>query len=202
MGKMKKLNNNGSALVVLLSILVVVAIGGVGYMVYSNQNKSNESATTNETGVKDKEEAAQPLSEASQITDGYLEIAEFGVKLKLTEETKDAYYVVKGDNKDWVGISTKEISKIYPGCSAEDDMTMARILTFKDPNQPDPFAGESTMGEAFPDALKVNDIYYAFLSFNQAPCDDKLVYADENSYEYKKFKSVDDSFDNSKLEKL
>lgn len=70
---MRTLNQKGSAVVVLLILILLVAIGGVGYMVFTRQEdsgkKANDTATTPE------------ISQSTDKAIGPLEISALGVKI-------------------------------------------------------------------------------------------------------------------------
>lgn len=79
---------------IIIAILVVVALGYVGYRVYTaNTNKpasTNNTATNNQTGNNTQDSNTQ--NNGMQDTATYLDIKELGVKIKLSDGVKDAVY--------------------------------------------------------------------------------------------------------------
>ncbi len=96
MGIMKKLNSKGSSPLHIVLILVIVGlIAGVGYYVYNSQKKTNtalDNAAKSQADPQKSEKKEEITEEAENTTQKYLEIKEWGIKFKLTENIEDAYY--------------------------------------------------------------------------------------------------------------
>lgn len=74
-------SQQGSALVIVMVLVVVALLGGVGYMWYTNQPKASDSDTKKETTFKPKTEKIS--AEAATYT------SEGGVKIMLSNPLKD-----------------------------------------------------------------------------------------------------------------
>jgi flagellar basal body-associated protein FliL len=90
-----KTNQKGFELVSILVIFVIVGlVGAIGWLVYDRQ-KSNKAADTTSTQQEPKVETVPDPSEESTANTEYLIIKEWGVKIPLTETTKNASYLYK-----------------------------------------------------------------------------------------------------------
>lgn len=193
-----KLKNNQSGaahIVVILLVILIAVVGVVGWKVWdNNKNKSNNtSSITNNSSQSSSNDNSSSVDKKA-----YLEIPELGVKITLSEEIEDAYYViVKKDSRTTASISTKSLDNISKNCSASEDY-FGGIYYFTDPNAPDPYAGASTNAEAFPDALLISDKYIYLATNHQDSC----LGSDWSEEKSASLVKVRDAFDQAKLEKI
>jgi Tfp pilus assembly protein PilX len=174
---MKK-QNGFSAVIVLLSILVVTAIGFTGYYVWNTQQDKKEDTSTTQPAVAGAEETTatteQTAEQAPQDTQKYLVIEEWGVKIPVDKKYSDLYinkYCV--DDRDYCAFiySPTQITlakSINGTCySPADSNNIGRIVRYKNPD------GQhlgTTSGLAFPPAKKLGDWYYGFDVPDEATC--------------------------------
>lgn len=151
---MKKLNQKGfEAIGAIVIVAVLIVLGGAGWFVYDRQKNT-----------KNAQDAAE-VSETSNSNqggamDGYLDIPELGIQLKLASGVTDANYAVMGDGSTF-GISTNALQQQFgPNCSAASGK-VATIAVFVSSNGPN-FGTGSTTVDAYPNAFKSADgTYYA-----------------------------------------
>lgn len=175
-----KLNNKGfTSVEIFVVVLVVAAIGSTGWFVYKGQKK-DEAKSSNITSFEECKAAGKPImesypeqcnangqtfvNEAQKAQAGseesnkeYLEIPEFDVRLKVTEELSDIYYV-KSSEPHKLFFSLKSF-KGLGGASCATDLVhnLALIQTTYEDALSDPFiGGEDRMDEL----VKVADKYY------------------------------------------
>lgn len=168
---MKKLNDAGSALYVVLVLVVVAIVGVAGYLVWNN---SRDKETDDVTDSSQTESQSTPES--------FLTIDELGVKLKLNSDTEDLYYVVNSESGDGVyaELYSRKLAALDERCSEKNTTNGALGVVdfYTNPSEPDPFAGTSTMAEAFPDAVMVGSKYVYLSAPTQSTCYDEAKYND------------------------
>lgn len=150
---MKKLNQNGFGAAGIIGIIVVIAaLIGAGWLVYSRQQ--NKKDATQESVV------SQATPDGVGVAmNGYLGIPVFGIQLKLADSVKDAIYSVMADGST-IGLSTQSLVSQYgEGCKASTG-TVAQIAALVKPAPP---YGET--GADNPAAYKhsyktADDVYY------------------------------------------
>ena len=162
--KLRK-NQTGTAhLVAILLVVFIVIVGVVGWKVWDNGKKNDTTKTTSKT---------EPGRDTTTSTDDYyLKITELGVKLKLTQDTKDMTYHLN-DTGNAV-LSSTSLAKEEPKCAADYTGTsgVGIVGSFTDPEGSDQVQGGSgTNAESFPDAVKVGTRYY-FVLPGQSYCVD------------------------------
>jgi hypothetical protein len=146
---------------VVIAVVTITIIATL-LIVDASLNKESEKVVTN----KSNENTVVNTEGLVRAENGYLTIAEYGVRLKLTESTKDMTYYFY-DGKAY--LSSDSLAQAEPRCAANyDDGTVGRgiasVFYFTDPNAPDPVFGIVKNTEAFPNALQVNDKYYYIFS--------------------------------------
>ncbi len=172
---MKTTDQKGfSGLEGLLILVIVGIIGGVGWFVYNSQKKtaSTLDKTSQSQGEPQKtvSKATPPTQQTASQSD-YLNIKELGIRFKLTNNIKDAYYYVSS-NKDSNNITTVYVSThsvdAYPGCQASKNngAGIAAIATYYQ-GETSPVAGDYST--TFPRAPKIGDLYY-YIAGNQYDC--------------------------------
>lgn len=166
-------------LLVLLVVLLVVASGAGGWVYGKSQQKKSsdsEAATLNSKIADLKKEKASLQSQlaaaqkgAKTSQDTYLTIKEWGVKMKLTSDIKDAIYTVKGDT---LSISTTTLAKMDKLCDPMQTVTVdgqaggvTRILR----DDPAKMVNEKPVKEFFPIGVTVGS-KYIYYTGSQSPC--------------------------------
>lgn len=163
---MKKNQLGFGAVGVVITLVVLLAIGGVGWFVFQN-NKTQSTGAANDTSQDndDKHVRTEP-----KPTVAYLDIKEWGVKLALSEAIKDAYYVVP------LGIAPNEDGRpsgIIIGLASLDEKC-GKVTEMSD-NYSNAFGGivrvipdekyplsEKTYREEYPIGVIVGDYYYGY----------------------------------------
>jgi Tfp pilus assembly protein PilV len=170
MGKLQN-NQSGFGIVeVLLLIVLVAMIGGAGYYVYAAQQKTKSTLDSAAISQSEPQKAAKKSTAATQSVTTttspnasatkYLNVAELGIRIKLASNIQDAYYIISSKKDEnglpWVNLSAHSLDA-YPNCKATTDTGMASLGTFKQ-GDTDPVQGN--FSTAYPDAPKINNLYY------------------------------------------
>jgi hypothetical protein len=173
------MKNNQQGIAVLALIASIVLIGLIvfsGYVVINKQSnktaKSSSLATTQNLHKKSgsqQNEAKQ--TDTTENTD-FLFIKEAGIKIPLTANTKDAYYVISPQDSAGKPPSVKlSVHSLdgYPNCKATTDQGgIAGIFTFKEGDSNEVMGDIHTM---YRQAPKIGDYYYA-IDASQYDCTD------------------------------
>lgn len=184
---------------VLAVIIVIVAIGGVGYYVLSSRKTSNSSpevAVKTDQKIKTTEKDKQNYDAEGTARDGVLKIPELGIQLKLDPKVLDATYATRSTpvNEAFgcynygvsglchVFISTQSLEKFGEGCKAKEGH-VAFIASFTDPNNSDAVVLAGKNIEEYPNAVKISGRYYAVdnRAIYQSACADEGYSADNYS---------------------
>lgn len=105
---MKKLNQNGFGFLYwLLLLLVLILLGLAGWWVYSKNKKPKNSTP----------QSQQQISNAPVEDPTYLEIKEWGVRVKLSANIKTAYYLIKPSSPNYAYLSLTALKNI--DCAAD-----------------------------------------------------------------------------------
>ena len=158
-----------SAVIVLLSILVITAIGFTGYYVFSKQRDTKETPVAAVAGAQEqaKAPAEQPTTPAQPENKDYLVIKEWSVKLPIASTISDATYDL---SSGYAMLSKDTYNKQWDNCSGGG----GSISRFKDANDP-MFAEDISPAGAYEDLLsrskKIGEYYYYFTS-PQSMCGD------------------------------
>lgn len=111
---MNKLNQKGFGVIESLLILIALTmIGGVGFYVV-NANKDKEE--TKPVSQSNQQAETKP---AEQKKSQYLEIKEFGVKIKLDDNLKGIKYVVPQDGE--IALSSDELTPLVKACFPNEE---------------------------------------------------------------------------------
>lgn len=160
---MKQSRQAGFTVVEVLLVLVFLAIiGFTGYYVWHAQKNTDK--TLSDTGNSQTAKSTKGKSTTtSNNATVYMDIKEWGVKMPLTGDIKDAYYSMPSGS-DFVTLSVESLKSTT--CAA-DKISLGGIERFT----ADTKDGESgaTMLSEHPDAVKVGMYYYTF-EHTQAAC--------------------------------
>jgi len=154
-----------------LIIVVLVLVGGTGYFVYHATKKTNDTFTAaakaaESTPDTSKPHASSSTSAKSVPTKEYLAIKEWGVKIPLTESTKDAYYVFLQNDTSSAYLSLHSLDGTQ--CAA-DQTSIGAVFRYL-PGDQDPESHEF-YSSIYTDGIKVGNYYYRYAS-PQAGCSD------------------------------
>lgn len=101
----------------------------------------------------------------------FLNITEWGVRLKLTNANQDGQYLVKADRP---GTAYLSLTSLKDTDCAVDKITVGAIVRFTAQDK-DATRDNTPLAELYPDATKVGDYYYSFSSPQAACSDDQTV---------------------------
>lgn len=194
---MKKLNQKGmvGAVEILLIVLVIGVLGFVGWRVYDSKSEPSASETNTPSATTEE-------TETEEVANEYLEIPEFGVKIKLTPEIEDAYYVMETNDagQQYASLSTQSVTDINEGCAADADVSFGMVGYFTDPDATEVVFSQSTTNrEAFPDAVMVDGKYYFIAMANQSSC---YPYEETSEADRDTVEKAKDVFQEATIEKL
>lgn len=157
-----------SMLGILVVVLVVCICAGGGVLVYQHTLGTQTATPRPKTS---------PAANSSGAK--YLDIAEWGIKLPLSAQIQDAYYVISASSYDpatgqpdtiWLGLTSLNSR----GCNAAlnnqgQDTALGSIVRGR-PTDTDPISGKSFTSE-FPHGITIGKYYYAYSSgANTQPC--------------------------------
>lgn len=150
-------------LIILIAIIVFsVPIGG--YLLLGKMNTSPKPSTVTIT-------TSTPTLTPVPTTNNqktYLEVPEFGVKIQLSDEIKDAYYVNTTASKGYVYLKVHSLD-IEPQCKKDDSSTAALSRVGKDEINP------MTNGK-YSDSFKGKVIgnYFYYIDLAQYSCAESI----------------------------
>jgi hypothetical protein len=170
--------NGFSAVIVLLSILVITALGFTGYYVWNTQQDKN--ATTSDTqpavaGAKEDSSkvAEQQVKQTLPNNQDYLVIEEWGVKIPVDKKYSDLSikkYCDAGNECAFIYSPTQIdlANKISGTCYKPlEDNNIGIIVRYKDPNASRLGA---TLKDFYPPSVKLGEWYYGYGSPAEATC--------------------------------
>ena len=112
-------------------------------------------------------------------TQSYLSISEWKVKLPLSNDVADAYYVVSTSSQDsngqpntiWLGLKSLDGVSHCAASSANSGQTPLASLARTSSNYTDPVSGESYQ-QKYPDGTTIGGYYYGYNStwIKNKPC--------------------------------
>lgn len=161
---MKKNENGFSAVEIIIVIVILGLVGTVGWLVYDRHKSKTDNKTnqTNQQEAKQETPNKQNNASADLKTNDYLEIKEYGVKLELSKEIKDAYYEIENG---FPYLSVHSLDK-YRSCKKVAVVSKAK-------------AGDDNMGSRWTkqeleerSTLQIGDTYYWVTPGNGGSCSD------------------------------
>lgn len=170
-----KRDQSGFSIVeVLLVILVIAVLTVTGLVVYQHHKSSSakNSAATKQTQPTTQPKDTTTTQPAQTTTTQYLDIKEWGVKLPLLNDIKDAYYVVPtgiSDDSDGLpsgiilGLTSLNNScgTVLPGNTGFDN-SLGEIVRAL-PTDKDPVSGK-LYTQLLPDGTTIGSYYYGYSS--------------------------------------
>lgn len=157
-----------------LGIVVLLSLAGLAAYLWNSQvtelkadlNSANQKITELEKQSNSNSEGSET---ADDTEDKYLEITEWGVKIKLTENITDVVYELRSfDSFESVGLSTTRLGQASEFCSPSRTSS-GSIARVKDKNASAGFDDSQSYMERYPDGKEVNGYFY-FFSGPQATC--------------------------------
>lgn len=162
---MRKTQQGIALIETLLIVLILVIIGFGGYYVWHTQKENNK--VTDDT-LKASQSAPAPTSSAK-----YLTIKEWGVKLKLDNDSQDAYYTFDDGPttyQQFININSRDFDKLtaYDGSSCKGDY-IAKLARYKNT---DPVLNENAPLGPVGDKTTIGGYTYFFATLKQYadPC--------------------------------
>lgn len=147
-------------LLAVLGVAVLFALSAGGLMAYRHIKDTAKVASTTQTSQK-------ATNAIPKDTSSYLDIKEWGVRLKLDSATRSMYYYINPSLPNTAYVSLKAVSDIAPGCAAEKISLGAIFRLAIDEEQKaltDPTQGP-------PGSTNIGNFWYGYLS-PQAGCTD------------------------------
>lgn len=169
----KKRQQGFGWLPLLLLIFLILLLLLIGWFVKKRQDNSkpaNSSASSQQSSSGQPANQQSTASQAPQNAVKYLEIKEYGVKIVLTKDIEDAYYVIE---RDYPYLSIKSLQK-YADCDLSKNKgsgSVAAVARTK--------VGDDNFGSPWTQSdlekvskLKNGDYYYWIDLANGAACSD------------------------------
>lgn len=162
---------SGFTVWIVLIILVATIVGATGYYVWQN-NKSDQPVTSPQKTAIDTSESTEKTPEQQTTpqqsdTTEYLRIKEWGIRMKTSDLTKDAKYLIVSDNT--VSLSTETYGRLDKKCEVSKDLLTGVLVRGKAGYDISPTSDGSLLIEDFEYSIKVGQYYYAYIG-PQAPC--------------------------------
>ena len=178
----QKTNQTGFAAVEAVLIVVILAIlGGTGWFVWHSKQATDASLTNtanSQPGIAKKPAAptsTKPVS-STATAQKYLVIKEWGVRMKLTDNLKDAYYVIKPDTSSSAFLSLQSLTAVAPECAP--DKISVGVLFRQTTAEHDTTVSEQTAPYG---DVRIGNYYYGYVGA-QAGCFDSSNTAAENLF--------------------
>ncbi len=158
----------------VIACLVVVVLAAAGWFAYQH-NRPRVSNAASDTGATP---IHQPATTKPQPTVKYMEIKEWGVKLPLSDQIKDAYYIDGGSSEGlgtpptrlWLGIKSKSEAKCNPDNNNNGKRGALGALLRFPPDETDAVTGQP-LTEEYPDGTTIGNYYYTYQSWKKDnPC--------------------------------
>lgn len=167
-------NQQGFSALLLLLVFLVLLILVLVFLFVRNRDNNNKQANkaTSSTATQSTSTAStqQSTSTNGQNAAKYLEIKEYGVKLVLTKDIEDAYYVIENG---YPYLSVKSLEK-YPSCNLNQNKSSGSIAAVAKTK-----VGDDNYGSPWTQAdlekaskLKVGEYYYWIDLANGGACSD------------------------------
>lgn len=168
---MQRSSQAGFGLLAMLAVVLIVGVLGLSSWYVFQQNRPETSNATEQDGNQTPNNN-QPVNGEADPTVAYLEVKEWGVRLALSENIKDAYYidaVAHTDSPDGlpgaVFLSLRFLTedKCDPNNNNQGGRgAIGAILRFL-PNEKDFVTGELLI-EEYPNGTQIGEYYYGFQS--------------------------------------
>jgi type II secretory pathway pseudopilin PulG len=179
----------GFSLVEGLLIFVIVGIlASTCWYVWSSNKKTNDllnkadksSSTISRQSTQDKKSTSEVKAQATQ----YLDIKEWKVRLPLSTQIYDAYYVPSNSSQDsngqpntvWLGVKSLDGTGECAASNANKGGKPLAGLVKVSTTDTDPVSGDSYKNK-YPDGTVINNYYYGYTSrITNSPCTKEATY--------------------------
>jgi hypothetical protein len=105
-----------SAVVLLLGLLLIVAVGFTGYYVWNTQNNNKDNSKEVAPAAATKQESNQETPAPVKEEQKYLVIKEWGVKIPVDDNYTYKYSIYDSNGFTYMRLTADEITKEAPGC--------------------------------------------------------------------------------------
>lgn len=156
MKKLHKSQRGFSSIELLLLLLLILLLIFLGWYVWSQKDK-NKPESSNNTPAKTEQKKQEP-AKAPASAPTYLKIPEWGIKVKLSDNIKDAYYD-KNISTDMEAFSLRVKSLDNEADCKNGAQSVAAIFKVGK-NQPDPQDETKTYPETQKGVTIGNDFYF------------------------------------------
>jgi hypothetical protein len=182
---MKK-NEKGFNVIEGMLIFVIVAIlAGTGWYVWDSNKKTNtllNSADKNSSSIV-KQPSQNQISTDAKKTTQYLDIKEWKIKLPLSNQISDAYYVMSTSSQGseqpdtiWLGVKSIDSVMECSAANANNGGSPLAGLVKVSTTQADPVSGEGYQ-KKYPDGTTINNFYYGYSDWiSKNPCTKDINY--------------------------
>jgi hypothetical protein len=175
---MKRNNKGLGAVVVLLSMLVVTAVGFMGYYVWNSQQDKNKNTVVSNTEniTKSSENTSQ------ESTQEFLDVKEWDIKIPVDDTVRGlSYHTNAGVDGGYV-FTSDELSALTSECDSSSVILVRGKATDIVPNETSSTEGltfkeayTSTEYDQYPDSprgikLSIGDYYYVYPAIAAAYC--------------------------------
>lgn len=160
--KLRKNQLGFSPVEIILIIAVVGLLGLAGWLFYDRQNNTKSESTlsqsTQSSADETNNENSSEINTSSQEDPRYLSIEEWGIKLKLSNATADAYYQTGEVNSGTVFLSVESLRDT--DCNANNGAGGGFLIRFKE----GAFNSETKRAytSEYPTAIKIDTYYYGY----------------------------------------
>ncbi|HEX5448015.1 MAG TPA: hypothetical protein VFW90_02325 [Candidatus Saccharimonadales bacterium] len=178
MTKSLKISGGFAALEGLLILVIIAIIGGTGWYVWHSKNQTNKSLTettaTSQSGVK---AVAKPSAIDNKDTSAneYLNIVEWGVRLKLKPQISDVYYTINGSDAS-LGLKSLDNLRTKDGAKCPADKNSVVMISKYEPSDYQSFLQSSGYEDT---AVRIGD--YDYLTTVADPPVPLCVYSSDGS---------------------
>lgn len=146
----------------VIAVVAVVAIGTAGFFVYQHNRPKSTNAAANTSN----QQTQQTTTTTPAPTVSYLTITEWGVKLPLSAEIKDAYYMpAVGSSKGSDGQPNTLLLGLHSqdgnSCAATNNLTALAQISRTSPSSVDPVTNKLYTQE-YPNGVTIGNYFYAY----------------------------------------
>jgi Tfp pilus assembly major pilin PilA len=150
-----------------LAIVTVFILAGLSFAVY--QHTKTSATTTNAQSNPYQNNTTQTTQPAPTVS--YLTIKEWGIKLPLSNNIKDAYYVASKDTENgvpvtmWIGLKTLTDSSCNPSNNDHGGTGAIGAIYRFSPTAVDGVSGQP-LTQKYPNGTTIGGYYYTFAAWN------------------------------------
>lgn len=129
---MKNKKQSGFAVIeTLLIFIIITVIGGTGYYVWHTKNQTdnslNKTAAISQNNINTVQKPTV-INSGDTLVDGYLNIKEWGVRLKITSQISDIYYTISGSDA-LLDLKSLDSLKTKDGAQCQSDKNSVVMIS-------------------------------------------------------------------------